>query len=57
MSTDDRAWLMQMVPSLRACDSVFMLYPRVFNVTTLPDSLLDDVTDELPMLTRYWRFD
>lgn len=53
MSVDDRAWLMQLVPSMRVDDSVHALYPRCINVLDAPDSVLDDDFCEVPMLTRY----
>ena len=55
MSTDDRAWLMQMVPQMRVCDSIFALYPRCIDVLDAPEAILEDDFSEMPMLTRLAR--
>ncbi|VDP09444.1 unnamed protein product [Soboliphyme baturini] len=38
LATDDRAWLMQLVPPLRVFDTVYFFYPRLFSVSELDDS-------------------
>uniref|UniRef100_A0A914VCD2 Protein transport protein Sec24C n=1 Tax=Plectus sambesii TaxID=2011161 RepID=A0A914VCD2_9BILA len=49
MTVDDRAWMMQLVPSMRPEHSVFFLYPRVLPVT---DLRLDGDTLDLPQPVR-----
>lgn len=49
VTTDDRSWMMQLVPALRVRDSVQFLYPRVLAISQLPAA---EDGDELPKAVR-----